>query len=512
MRGTLPELLDRARRHHSARTAVEDPRTGSSLTCDELGELADRVSLDLARAGVGRGDRVGVCARKSVTCVAAIHGILARGAVYVPVDPASPVSRNAGIFTDCAAHAIVLSKDDAGAMKEALARERLDVVSELGDGLVIVSLVSRGGGTAPDNGGYVEPQDAAYILYTSGSTGRPKGVVHTHESARAFTDWCSATFTPGADDRFSSHAPFHFDLSILDLFVSVASAAAVVLIDEETGKQPLLLASLIEARRISVWYSTPSALRLLAGYGKLERFDHSALRLVLFAGEVFPVPAMQALKAKWRHPRYFNLYGPTETNVCTFYEVPDAIAELDAFPIGRVCAGDSARVVDADDRDVVQGVEGELLIAGPTVMREYWNLPERTANAFFEEGGARWYRTGDLVRESGTDGFIFGGRRDRMVKRRGFRIELGEIESALGRHPSVFDCAVIALPDDETGVRISAALVSSTATKPTLIELKQFCAGTLPLYMVPDRFSFLESIPQTSTGKVDYQRLQEELG
>ncbi len=507
MRGTLLDLLDQARRLHPDRVAVDDPHTGTILTHERLATLAGRIRDELSAAGVQLGDRVGLCAAKSATSVAAIHGILGCGAAYVPVDAGSPAPRNAAIFTDCGASALILARTLTDPVISAMGRPA-PVVAELGDDLVIVSLADSIE-SAPAK---VDPDDVAYILYTSGSTGKPKGVVHTHRSARAFIDWCSETFTPSADDRFSSHAPFHFDLSIFDLYVSLAAGAAVVLIDDATGKQPLTLAPLIEDRRISIWYSTPSALRLLAGYGRLERHDHSSLRIVLFAGEVFPTAALRALARHWPGPRYFNLYGPTETNVCTYYPIADANVggRADPYPIGRVCAGNRARVVDLYDRDVAFGSRGELLISGPTVMREYWTLPERTAASFLAEGPERWYRTGDIVSES-DEGFVFHGRRDRMVKRRGFRVELGEIEAALGRHPSVKDCAVTGVADEESGVRIEATLVLYSESRPSLVELKQYCAGALPLYMVPDRFTFREVIPQTSTGKTDYQRLREEL-
>ena len=506
MHGTLPELLDHARREHASRPAVEDPDTNSSLTYAELGALADEIALSLRESGVKRGDRVGICAPKSIETVAAIHGILGAGAAYVPVDTASPPKRNAGIFADCAASAIVVDT----ALLDGLVAAGLSPspAREICESLSLVTLASDQ--SAGESGESVAgPDDLAYILYTSGSTGRPKGVVHTHRSARAFVDWCSATFTPTPDDRFSSHAPFHFDLSILDLFVSAAAGAPVILIGDDTGKQPVCLASLISERRITIWYSTPSALRLLSGYGKIGAQDHSSLRLVLFAGEVFPIGALHELRRQWPWPRYFNLYGPTETNVCTFLELPIELDENRATPysIGHVCAGDKARVVDEHNRDVSPGQEGELQISGPTVMRGYWNLPERTAGAFVEEDEVRWYRTGDIVRDSEVEGFVFLGRRDRMVKRRGFRVELGEIEAALALHPDVLECAVIAKPDDTSGVRIDAAIVARTPAKLSLVELKQFSAARLPLYMVPDRFTFLDSIPQTSTGKIDYQRL-----
>jgi acyl-CoA synthetase (AMP-forming)/AMP-acid ligase II len=143
-------------------------------------------------------------------------------------------------------------------------------------------------------------------------------------------------------------------------------------------------------------------------------------------------------------------------------------------------------------------------------MRDYWNLPERTCEAFFVDGaGTRWYRTGDVVRESKEDGYIFVGRRDRMVKRRGYRVELGEIEAALYRHPRVAEAAVIALPDEESGVSVRAFLCLSGGPKPSLVEMKRFCSEQLPAYMIPDRFLFPDTLPKTSTDKIDYQRLRE---
>jgi acyl-coenzyme A synthetase/AMP-(fatty) acid ligase len=143
-------------------------------------------------------------------------------------------------------------------------------------------------------------------------------------------------------------------------------------------------------------------------------------------------------------------------------------------------------------------------------MQGYWNLPQRTADAFLhDDAGRRWYRTGDVVVEGTDANYLFLGRRDRMVKRRGYRIELGEIEVGLYRHPAVREAAVIALANEEGSTQIKAFLCCQTGTQPSVVELKRFCAENLPLYMVPDLFSFRESLPKTSTDKVDYQRLKE---
>jgi acyl-coenzyme A synthetase/AMP-(fatty) acid ligase len=204
------------------------------------------------------------------------------------------------------------------------------------------------------------------------------------------------------------------------------------------------------------------------------------------------------------------LYGPTETNVCTYYEIPEVIAEdrMHPFPIGRACSNVRARVIDEAGRDVPHGEEGELVISGPPVMQGYWNLPDRTASAFHVDEIGRWYRTGDIVIKGDDGVYSFRGRRDRMVKRRGYRIELGEIEAALYRHHAISEAAAIA-NSEEGGVSIKVFYTSREGVALSLIELKRFCAENLPAYMIPDRFSHQQALPKTSTDKIDYQRLKE---
>lgn len=489
--------------------AVVDPRARRSLTYRELDRAAGAICQKLTEAGVSRGDRVGICAPKSVAVVASIHAVLAAGAAYVPADVSAPAARAAVIFEDCSVKVIIAPEQVREALQAALPKRTLEILCDLGDGLLLFTgtFESR----EMQDSGDQEPitaSDIAYILYTSGSTGRPKGVVHTHASATSFVDWCSDTFSPSSDDRFSSHAPFHFDLSILDLFLSAKHASAVVVIPEDIGKQPQGLAALIAEQRITIWYSTPSTLRLLTRFGRLERHDLSSLRLVLFAGEVFPPAPLRDLVALLPSVRFYNLYGPTETNVCTYFQIPPSLdpTRVVPYPIGKTCENDLTRVIGDDGRDVATGQDGELCVSGGSVMSGYWGGQRSGNTCFIEDSGTTWYRTGDVVQAS-EDGYVFLGRRDRMVKRRGYRVELGEIEAALSSHPSIAEAAVTALPDDENGVRLEAWIACGEVDQLSIIALKQFCASTLPAYMVPDQFRFVDAIPQTSTGKTDYQQL-----
>ena len=217
----------------------------------------------------------------------------------------------------------------------------------------------------------------------------PKGVMLTHANALSFVEWSSEVFEPSSADRFSSHAPFHFDLSILDIYVAVKHGAELHLVSEEFGKNPKDLAQFIAARKLTVWYSTPSILTLLMEFGNLEKHDCSSLRLVLFAGEVFPIKHLRELQRRWPWAAYYNLYGPTETNVCTFARIPAQIPESrdTPYPIGHACEHCNALVLDSDGRQVVPGKEGLLYISGRSVFSGYWNRPEENEQAFHRSAG-----------------------------------------------------------------------------------------------------------------------------
>jgi amino acid adenylation domain-containing protein len=512
----LHQPIVRACGRRADHPAVIEP-SGASLTYAGLDLVSAMLRDRLAAIGVAKGDRVGVYLRKSADSVASIVGILRAGAGYVPVDPTAPATRNAYIFAHCAVKVVVTEQRFVEGLRKELvannASPELLVIDAVGGAAALRALLEDLQRTSPApavRDAEVGDSDLAYILYTSGSTGRPKGVTLTHLNATSFVEWCARSFGPREDDRFSAHAPFHFDLSILDIYVALWHGATLMVIEEDLGKEPLTLAAYIARARISVWYSAPSILSLLAQRGKLPEHDYSALRTVLFAGEVFPVVHLRSLQRQWPRPEYFNLYGPTETNVCNFYKVPGMVPDdrADPYPIGPVCDHLRGIVVDEHCKRLPDDAEGELCIAGPSVHAGYWGQPELTAKVFIEDAdGTRWYRTGDIVALDAEGSYRYLGRRDRMIKKRGYRVELGEIEACLYRHPEVKESAVVAIPDEQLGQRVVAHIGTEGGQRLSLIKLKQFCAEHLPVYMVPDQFHFHGALPRTSTGKTDYQTL-----
>jgi clorobiocin biosynthesis protein CloN4 len=486
---TLHQLLIDAAATSPRAVAVVDPTAALPHDRLEYGALDRRANAmaQLLRAtGVRSGDRVVLWAEKSARVVVGMQAALRLGAVYAPADGSTPAGRVAMMARDCAARAVLTTGDRIPALR-----------AELGSDTRYVDLDGPIEAASDPVDTAVEPDEPAYILYTSGSTGAPKGVCASHRNARAFVDWAVTTLAAGEADRFASHAPFTFDLSVLDLYGAFAARAAVHLIPAELAYAPVELVRFLYEQRITVWYSVPSALALMMREGGLlDRPAPDALRAVLFAGEPFPIAQVRQLAA-WTDARLFNLYGPTETNVCTFHEVVPADLGRDRpVPIGRPSCGDRVWARRPDGGECQPGEEGELIVDGPTVMRGYWGRPPHQGP----------YPTGDVVRVLPDGAFDYLGRSDHMVKVRGNRIELGEVEAALTAHPDVAEAGAMVV-----GQGIDARLVVFAAPVPGrelgVLDLKRHAAERLPRYMLADEVHIVTGLPRTANGKLDRRAL-----
>ena len=491
---------------------------GQSLSYGDLARQSNGLAGVLRAEGVGRGDRVGIFMNKSVNTAVALHGIMKAGAAYVPLDPFAPASRVAFVIRDCGIRHLVTT--DLKLAQASLIDEDLgDLGCLIGPepqqsyrGATWSDVQAAAVDDAPDLP--LTEQDLAYVLYTSGSTGTPKGIMHTHRSGLSFAEWAASTYGLTSDDRVSNHAPLHFDLSTFDFFATTQAGATTVIVPEAITKLPADLGRLIERERLTVWYSVPFVLIQLLERGKLSERELDALRWVLFAGEVFPIKHLRKLMAQLPEARFSNLYGPTETNVCTVYHVPDTLPASDEpLPIGRPCHNVESLVVDEDGAPVAAGESGELLIRGGVVMRGYWGRPDLNERGFHRratvDGGGEdvFYRTGDLVEPMSDGNLKYLGRKDRQVKTRGYRVELDEVETALLSLPAVEEAAAFVVPDGHGSNVIEAAVTAREGSGLTSDAVMNHLSDRLPPYAVPVTIRVLDAFPRTSTGKINRREL-----
>ena len=505
------------------RTAKRDPdhlafrMIGEEISYGELDRRSNSLANMLLDRGVSHGDRVGLYAHKSISLFVALHGIMKAGAAYVPINPDAPAAYVRHILEECEITHLVVgqtTRKPALALAEDVGLELLVGIETADDAVMVVPYdeVWRYSSAAPDVS--VSGDDLAYIILTSGSTGRQKGIMHTHRSGLAYGEVAAATYGFHSGDRIANHPPLNFDLSLLELFAGIVVGATIVIIPEAHARLPASLVQMLEDEQVTVLNAVPFALAQMLHRGALEERDLSALRWILFGGEVFPTKDLRALMQRLPDTRFANVYGPAEVNGVTYYIVPEPPDDTHGpIPIGVLYEGMRALVVDEADNEVAAGAAGELLIHSPTHMIGYWRQPELSARSTYHRVDAagmteRWHRTGDMV-ELGEDGlFRLRGRKDRMIKTRGHRVELDEIETVLTGHDGVEQAVVYAVPDGEGSQQVEAVVTlrgaldgSTESVEPT--DLKRYAALFLPRYAVPELIRIVTSLPRTSTGKAD---------
>ncbi len=508
----------------SAEAAPDQPAlctAAETLSYAGLVERAGRVVTGLADCGTRPGDRIGLLADKNVDCYVGLYGILMAGCAYVPLDRRAPAERLGYIIGDCDIRVLVCTARGLKALADhadALANVEhvllldADEAELAGD----CHLLGRAALKAlePSAPRHVVDTDLAYILYTSGSTGRPKGVMISHAVSMSFVRWSARQAGLTAGDRLSGHAPLHFDLSVFDIFSCAKAGATLYPVPEGASTFPSRLNDWMIEQRITVWYSVPSILSMMAkqaGFGDREFPD---LRVLLFAGEVFPAKYLKLWLAQCPGTEFMNWYGPTETNVITSYTVDRPAEEIDGpVPIGKTTSNAALYRID-DDGGLVEDPDtvGQLCARGPCVALGYWGDEEKTRAGFLPNERQPWlreriYKTGDLVKLDADGNYVYLGRADHQVKCRGYRIELGEIETALYRDAAIQEAAVIPVPDDTIGNRLVAFVSSSKFNGSVPDRVVDNVKGFLPHYMLPDRFVALDQLPKTSNGKIDRQAL-----
>jgi amino acid adenylation domain-containing protein len=487
---------------------------GKSISFGELALATNRMANLLLEQGVKKGDRVGIFLPRSLDTVVAIYGILKAGAVYVPLDPFSPSVRIAEVLAECDVAVLITNHQQRRRLPGLLAEAKTlrTVIGYGGEGAVRClpsEDINLAPASAPLTSTILE-DDLAYILTTSGSTGRPKGIMHTHRSGMAYAKLMRDTYKINEEDVLGNHCAIHFDMCTLAYFTGPLTGATVVLATDAHVRMPVSLAAMIAAEGITIWYSVPLALQQMYLANTLPELDLSSLRLVIWAGEAIVPAYLRALMELLPKAMFSNHYGPAETNVCTTFDLKEPPADDKPVPIGHPWANTEVLVFDERDQPVPKGEPGILLVRSATLMQGYWKNPALTEKSFYREVRqpgytAQYYRTGDLVRQDEQGVFHFLGRKDRQVKIRGYRVELDEVENAVNAVPGVLESAVFASPKglSEREIHLLAVVNNQEVETylPSMLKTK------LPEFALPAKVAFVDSLPRTSGGKIDRQKI-----
>ncbi|MEN3304475.1 MAG: hypothetical protein V7603_677 [Micromonosporaceae bacterium] len=490
------------------------------LSYAELDVAAGRLAARLADAGIGRGDTVVLCVRRTVHAVVAVLGVLKAGAAYAPVDPELPAERVRALVAALDAPVVLA---DSEAVPEVLRRcaglpalrgvlglggDRGPAAGPAPEALTVGNALAEPppGSPAP---GRACPGDPAYTIFTSGSTGQPKGVMMAHAPAVNLIRWVNETYGIGPADRVLFTASLSFDLSVYDIFGLLAAGGSIRVAATEEVRDPQRLLAILDREPVTFWDSAPAALQQLEPFFAFRQMpaEHS-LRLVFLSGDWVPLNLPDAVRTAFAGPEVVALGGATEAAIWSnHFPVAKVDPEWRSIPYGRPIANVAYYVLDVGLRPAPVGAPGDLYIGGRCLATGYHADPRLTAAKFVPdpygpEPGGRLYRTGDRARfwPDGTIEFL--GRHDHQVKIRGFRVELGEIEASLAALPGVAS-AVAAVHGRSVDMSLIAYAVPRLGTALDPAELRAGLADRLPPHMVPAQVMVLDALPATANGKLD---------
>jgi mycobactin phenyloxazoline synthetase len=471
--------------------------SSGDLTYAQLRDQALTLAAALRARGIGPGDTVAVVGPKTAEQVPALLGILAAGSAYLPIGVDQPRNRAKRILqTGQVSLALV-----CGGQRLSLPVPALTIADVLHNAPVDVEIQPAA----------TDPDELAYVLFTSGSTGEPKGVEVAHDAAMNTVEFIGRHFEIGAADRCLALSTLEGDISVMDVFVTLRTGGAIVVVDEAQRRDPDAWARLIDAHKVTVLHFMPGWLEMLVevGAGRL-----SSVRVVPTGGDWVRPEVARRLRADAPKLRFAGLGGATETAVHnTIFEIAESAelpADWTALPYGTPLPNNACRVVNDMGGDCPDWVVGELWVSGRGIAQGYRGRPDLTTERFVVHDGRTWYRTGDLARYWPNGTLEFVGRADHRVKLSGYRVELGEVEAALRQVPGLA-IAVAAVVSTTGGADILAAAVRVDDTQLTAEGVREAMTELVPAHMIPRHVSLLEHIPFTLGGKIDRRIVEGQL-
>lgn len=480
------------------KTAFSD--AAAALTYRQLWDQARSIGMALTRRLDGaRRTPVFVCIGRSVESIAAFFGVIASGNFYVPIDPSLPDQRLGDIYATMEPRVVITTHSGT----RPLPFPGADVLSmeELLSAPPEEALLDRLEVETLDT-------DPLYCIFTSGSTGVPKGVLVSHRSVIDMAEQFTDTFALDDTAVFGNQAPFDFDVSVKDIYLSVKNGATVHILEKPLFSMPKRLVERMNQHQVNTVIWSVSAMKILSALKTFDVIEPEGLRLVMFSGEALPCKVLNDWAGHLPGASFVNLYGPTEiTCNCTYYKIERAFSNDESLPIGRPFPNTGILLLDGDQPVTGPGRTGEICVTGTCLALGYYRNPERTEAAFCQNPlQSAWpqkmYRTGDLGAWNEAGELMFLGRADSQVKHMGFRIELGEIETAANAIGFVSSaCCLYDHGREQLCLFYQAAKQDDRAV---IAALKQ----VLPRFMVPTRLYYFEKLPENRTGKIDRAALR----
>lgn len=467
----------------------------------ELKEFAQRIGSAICNI-CEAGKPIAIVEEKSTFTLATMLGVVYAGCFYVMVDPSQPTRRIQEIFDVLEPEVVIFDEEKENEINATGYKGKKYILRQLLKTTICYKSLKK----RRDNS---RETDLLYGIFTSGSTGTPKGVMVNHKAVIDFITHFVNQFGFSSDDKIGNQAPFDFDVSVKDIYVSMATGAELVLIPSNLFSIPTLLLDYLCENEITVLIWAVSALSLVAVLKGFEYKIPYSIKKVFFSGEVMPVKQLRIWQSALPYAEFVNLYGPTEiTCNCTYYPVRKIFHDGERIPIGKPLPGRNVFLLDDRGNEItIPEKKGEICVAGESLAEGYYHNKDETDKYFklcsFMDNH-RYYCTGDIG-YFGTDGQLyFSGRKDFQIKHMGHRIELEEIEGIMEQIDGVERCSCIM---DEKRNRLTAFYLGEICSN----DIRSILKKRLPVYMIPHRIYKIDKMPLNKNGKTDKNYFRKKL-